>query len=51
MLHTSGPVRHFMELVATGLSMNPYYSATEKREHIEWYKNYFKKFPRDEMGG
>ncbi|XP_063857067.1 small ribosomal subunit protein mS31-like [Scylla paramamosain] len=27
-----GPIRHFMELVCTGLSKNP---------HLEWYKNYF----------
>lgn len=38
-----GPERQFMELVATGLSMNPYYSAEEKREHIQWYKEYFEK--------
>ncbi|XP_019864125.1 PREDICTED: 28S ribosomal protein S31, mitochondrial-like [Amphimedon queenslandica] len=48
-LPRKGPVRHFMELVATGLSMNPYYTAQEKVEHIGWYKDYFKQFPRDEL--
>lgn len=37
-----GPIRHFMELVAIGLSKNPYFTAQEKREHIEWYAEYFK---------
>jgi small subunit ribosomal protein S31 len=37
-----GPIRHFMELVAVGLSKNPYFTATEKREHISWYAEYFK---------
>ena len=46
---SAGPVRHFMELVATGLSKNPYYSSTEKREHIEWYMKYFSKFPMEEL--
>lgn len=36
-----GPIRHFMELVCVGLSKNPYYTVQQKREHIEWYQNYF----------
>lgn len=36
-----GPVRHFMELVCVGLSKNPYMTVETKKEHIEWYKNYF----------
>ena len=36
-----GPVRHFMELVCTGLSKNPYLTVERKKRHIEWYKNYF----------
>ncbi|XP_068226563.1 small ribosomal subunit protein mS31-like [Palaemon carinicauda] len=36
-----GPVRHFMELVCTGLSKNPYLSVERKKRHIMWYKNYF----------
>lgn len=36
-----GPVRHFMELVCVGLSKNPYLTVQAKKEHIEWYKNYF----------
>lgn len=37
-----GPIRHFMELVCTGLSKNPYMTVERKRAHLEWYKNYFK---------
>ncbi|KAK4301947.1 hypothetical protein Pmani_025937 [Petrolisthes manimaculis] len=36
-----GPIRHFMELVCTGLSKNPYITVERKRAHIEWYRNYF----------
>ncbi|XP_063171545.1 small ribosomal subunit protein mS31 [Candoia aspera] len=37
-----GPIRHFMELVACGLSKNPYLSVKEKVEHIQWFRDYFK---------
>lgn len=36
-----GAVRNFMELVCIGLSKNPYLSVQQKRDHIEWYRNYF----------
>lgn len=36
-----GPIRHFMELVCTGLSKNPYLTVERKKAHIMWYKNYF----------
>ncbi|XP_030022148.1 28S ribosomal protein S31, mitochondrial [Manduca sexta] len=36
-----GPIRHFMELVCTGLSKNPFYTVQEKRDHITWYREYF----------
>lgn len=36
-----GPIRHFMELVCVGLSKNHYFSVQQKKEHIEWFKNYF----------
>ncbi|XP_031640619.1 28S ribosomal protein S31, mitochondrial [Contarinia nasturtii] len=36
-----GALRNFMELVCIGLSKNPYYTVQQKREHIEWYRNYF----------
>lgn len=36
-----GPIRHFMELVCVGLSKNPYLTVQDKKEHIEWYRNYF----------
>lgn len=38
---TSGPVRHFMELVCVGLSKNHFLSAKEKKDHIMWYREYF----------
>ncbi|XP_035522991.1 28S ribosomal protein S31, mitochondrial [Morone saxatilis] len=37
-----GPVRHFMELVVAGLSKNPYLTVQQKREHISWFRDYFK---------
>ena len=45
----AGPVRHFMELVVTGLSMNPDYTVAEKRGIIAWYKEYFSQFTPDEL--
>ncbi|XP_064628604.1 small ribosomal subunit protein mS31-like [Lineus longissimus] len=33
-------IQHFMELVATGLSMNPYLTVEMKKEHINWFKEY-----------
>ena len=36
-----GPLRHFMELVITGLSKNPHLSVEQKREHVQWYRDYF----------
>ena len=36
-----GPIRHFMELVAAGLSQNPYLSVREKHAHIDWYRQFF----------
>jgi len=38
----SGPIRHFMELVAVGLSKSPYLTVAEKHAHIAWYAEYFK---------
>lgn len=38
---TSGPVRHFMELVCVGLSKNHFLSAKEKKDHVLWYRDYF----------
>lgn len=37
-----GPIRHFMELVLVGLSKNPHISVQRKREHIEWFRQYFR---------
>uniref|UniRef100_A0A183IGK3 Small ribosomal subunit protein mS31 n=1 Tax=Soboliphyme baturini TaxID=241478 RepID=A0A183IGK3_9BILA len=39
---SSGPIRHFMELVTHGLSKNPFMSIEKKRDHIDWFKQYFK---------
>nr|SVE76339.1 EOG090X04UC [Daphnia longispina] len=36
-----GPVRHFMELVIIGLSKNPYITVAQKKEHINWFCNFF----------
>lgn len=36
-----GPIRHFMELVVTGLSKNPYLTVQQKKEHIFWFRDYF----------
>ena len=36
-----GPIRHFMELVSTGLSKNPYLTITQKAEHVKWFREYF----------
>ncbi|OAF68453.1 hypothetical protein A3Q56_03806 [Intoshia linei] len=36
-----GPVRDFIQLVAYGLSHNKHFTVQEKRDHINWYQNYF----------
>ncbi|KAL7837913.1 hypothetical protein AOLI_G00263170 [Acnodon oligacanthus] len=36
-----GPIRHFMELVVTGLGKNPHLSVKQKLEHIAWFRDYF----------
>ncbi|XP_063284990.1 small ribosomal subunit protein mS31 isoform X2 [Pelobates fuscus] len=36
-----GPIRHFMELVVCGLSKNPYISVKQKKDHIDWFRDYF----------
>eukprot|EP00106_Octopus_bimaculoides_P020269 XP_014787711.1 PREDICTED: 28S ribosomal protein S31, mitochondrial-like [Octopus bimaculoides] len=38
---SKGPIRHFMELVITGLSLSPYLTVQQKKDHISWFKNYF----------
>ena len=37
-----GPIRHFMELVCVGLSKNPYLTVEAKKEHVLWFREYFK---------
>lgn len=36
-----GPVRHFMELVITGLAKNHHLTVQQKQEHIAWFRDYF----------
>lgn len=36
-----GPVRHFIELVITGLAKNHHLTVKQKQEHIAWFKDYF----------
>ncbi len=38
-----------MELVATGLSMNPGYTVEEKRDFMNWYAEYFAQFSPEEL--
>ncbi|XP_072018827.1 small ribosomal subunit protein mS31-like [Amphiura filiformis] len=37
----TGPVRDFMELVIIALSKNAYFTVQQKKEHIDWFRNYF----------
>jgi len=37
-----GALRDFIDLVTVSLSKNPYLTIQQKREHIDWYKKYFK---------
>lgn len=34
-------IRQFMELVCVGLGRNPYWTAEQKREHIDWFRTFF----------
>lgn len=36
-----GAVHNFMELICIGLSKNPYLNVQQKREHLDWYRDYF----------
>lgn len=38
-----------MELVVTGLSMNPDYTAKEKQDIVDWYRDYFGQFTPGEL--
>ncbi len=40
-LPKTGPVAHFMELVCVGMSKNPYMTAKQKVDHLEWFAQYF----------
>lgn len=36
-----GPIKYFMELVLVGLSKNAFLTVQEKKETIDWYRDYF----------
>lgn len=36
-----GPLRHFIDLVVVALSKNAFLTAEQKREHIQWFREYF----------
>ncbi|KAK5640503.1 hypothetical protein RI129_011314 [Pyrocoelia pectoralis] len=38
---SKGPLRHFMELVCVALSKNAYLTAQMKKDHIDWFRDYF----------
>jgi len=46
---SSGPVRHFMELVCTGLSKNPFITSGKKRDTIDWFQAYFEREDNKEI--
>lgn len=35
------PLKAFMDLVCAGLGQNPYITAEQKREHLQWFEGYF----------
>ncbi|CAH8636357.1 unnamed protein product [Schistosoma bovis] len=35
------PLASFLELVCTGLSKNPYFSVDDKKQHLEWFTQFF----------
>ncbi|VDO07083.1 unnamed protein product [Rodentolepis nana] len=35
------PLKAFMDLVCAGLGQNPYITAQQKKEHLEWFEGYF----------
>jgi len=46
---SSGPVRHFMELVCIGLSKNPFITSAKKRDTIDWFQAYFEREDNKEI--
>lgn len=44
-----GPVRRFMELVINGLQQNPHLTVRQKRERVNWFKDYFENFSEEEL--
>lgn len=44
-----GPIRKFMELVVTGLQQNPYLTVEEKESRVFWFRDYFQKFPEQDI--
>ena len=36
-----GPLRHFMDVVVVALSKNAFLTAQQKKDHIQWFREYF----------
>ncbi len=45
----TGNIRQFMELVVTGLQKNPHLTVQDKKEHVEWFGEYFKNIPDEQV--
>ena len=45
----TGNIQQFMELVVTGLQQNPHLTVQEKKEHIEWFREYFQNIPDERV--
>ena len=42
-----GAIGLFMESAASGLSQNPFYTVDEKKEHLEFFRQYFVNYEDD----
>ena len=42
-----GAIGLFMESAAAGLSQNPFYTVDEKKEHLEFFRQYFVNYEDD----
>ena len=45
----TGNIQQFMELVVTGLQQNPHLTVQEKKEHVEWFREYFQNIPDEQV--
>jgi len=44
---TDGPLGLFFESAAHGLSQNPFLDLDEKKENLEWFRQYFQTYEED----